>query len=217
MATHSSILAWRIPRTGEPDWVTAHRVAMRQTWQSGYHFHNLKLTCFIERKNLDSMLKSRDITLPTKVHIVKAMIFPIVMYECESWNIKKAESEEWMLSNCGAREDPWEHLDTREIKPINPKGNQPWIFIARTHAKAEAPIHWPLDVKSQLIGKVLDAGRDWGQEEVGVTEDKMVGWHHRLNGHEFEQALGDGDGQGRLLQSTGSQRVRHNWVTEQKQ
>ena len=85
--------------------------------------------------------------------------------------------------------------DSKEIKPVNPKGNQPWIFIGRTDAEAEAPILWPPDVKSQLIGKNPDA--DWGQEEKGMTE--MVGWHHRFNGHEFEQTPGHTEGQGRLV------------------
>ena len=84
-------------------------------------------------------------------------------------------------------------LDCQEIKPVNPKGNQPWMFIGMTDAKAEAPILWPPDAKSWLIGKDFD-GKDWGQEEKGVTENKMVGWHHQLNGHEFEQTPGDGEG-----------------------
>ena len=81
-------------------------------------------------------------------------------------------------------------LDSK-IKPVNPKGNQPWIFIGRTDAGAEAPILWPPDVKSWLIGKDPDAGKDWGQEEKGAREDEMVGWHHQLNGQAFEQTLGD--------------------------
>ena len=85
-------------------------------------------------------------------------------------------------------------LDCKEIKPVNPKGNQPWILIGKTDAEAEAPVLEPPDVKSQLIGKNLDAGKDWGQEEEGATEDEMTGWHHQLNGHQFEQALGDGEG-----------------------
>ena len=88
-------------------------------------------------------------------------------------------------------------LDSKEIKLVNPKGNQPWIFIRRTDA--EAPILWPTDAKSQLIGNNPDAGKDWGQEEKRTTEDEMVGWHHRLNGHEFEQTLEDGEGQGSLV------------------
>ena len=90
-------------------------------------------------------------------------------------------------------------LDSKEIKPVNPKGNQHWILIGRIDAEVEAPIVWPPDVKSQLIGKDPDAGKDWGQEEKGATEDEIVGWHQQLNGHEFEQALGDGDGQGGLV------------------
>ena len=89
-------------------------------------------------------------------------------------------------------------LDSKEIKPVNCKGNPPWIFIGRTSTEAEDPILWPPDVKSQLIGKDPDAGKDWGQEEKGMTEDEMVEWHHWLSGHEFEQALEDSEGQGSL-------------------
>ena len=89
-------------------------------------------------------------------------------------------------------------LDCKEIQPVHPKGNQSWIFIGRTDAEAETAILWPPDVKNWLTGKDPDAGKDWKQEEKGTTEDEMVGWHHRLNGHEFEQALGVGDGQGSL-------------------
>ena len=90
-------------------------------------------------------------------------------------------------------------MDSKEIKTVNPKGNQPWIFLGRTDAEAEAPVLWPPDAKSWLTGKDPDAGKDWGQEEKGVTEDEMAGWHHRLNGHEFEQTLGDSEGQGSLV------------------
>ena len=89
-------------------------------------------------------------------------------------------------------------LDCKEIKPVNPKGNQPWIFIGRTDAEAEAPILGPPDVKSQLIAKDPDAGKDWRQKEKGVTEDEIVGWYHWLKGHEFEQTPGDSEGQGNL-------------------
>ena len=88
-------------------------------------------------------------------------------------------------------------LDSKAIKPVNPKGNQPSIFTGRTDA--EAPILWPPDAKSQLIGKDSDAGKDWRQEEKGKTEDNTVGWHHQLNGHEFEQTPGDREGQGSLV------------------
>ena len=86
-------------------------------------------------------------------------------------------------------------LDSKEIKPINSKGNQSWIFIRRTDAEAEAPIFWPTAVKSQLIRKDLDGGKDWRQKEKKAAEDEMFGWHHQLNAHELEQALGDGEGQ----------------------
>ena len=87
-------------------------------------------------------------------------------------------------------------LYCQEIQPVNPKGNQPWIFIERTDAKTEAPVLWPPYVKSQHIGKDPDAGKDWGQEKKGMTEDEMFGWHHRFDGHEFEQAAGDREGHG---------------------
>ena len=90
-------------------------------------------------------------------------------------------------------------LDCKEIQPVKPKGNQPWELIRRTDAEAEAPILWPPDVKSRLTGKDPDAGKDWGREEKGTTEDKMVGWHYWLNGHDFEQAPGDREGQGSLV------------------
>ena len=89
-------------------------------------------------------------------------------------------------------------LDFKEIKPVNPKGNQSWIFIGKTDAEAETPILWPPDVKNWLVTKDPDAGKDWRQEEKGTTEEGMVGWHHQLDGHEFEQTPGVGDGQGNL-------------------
>ena len=90
-------------------------------------------------------------------------------------------------------------LDMKEIKPVNPKGNNFWIFFGGTDAKAEAPILWPSDVKNWLIGRNPNAGKDWRQEEKGTTEDEMVEWHHWLSGREFEQGLGVGDGQGSLV------------------
>ena len=102
----------------------------------------------------------------------------------------------WILVLEKTLESP---LDSKEIKSVNPKGNKSWIFIGRTDAEAEAPIIWPPDAKSQLIGKDPDAGKDWRQEEKGKTEDEMVGWNHWLNEHEFEQTLGGGEGQGSLV------------------
>ena len=106
--------------------------------------------------------------------------------------ILQARILEWIASS------PPRDLPDPMIKPVNPKGNQPWIFIGRTDAEAEAPIHWPPDVKSWLIWKDPGAGEDWRQEEKGMTEDEMVGWHHWLDGHEFEQTPGDGERQGSL-------------------
>ena len=123
------------------------------------------------------------------------MAFPIVMYDV-SWTIKKADCQCFQIV---VLEKTLESLlDSNEIKPVNPKGNQPWIFIGRTDAEAEAPIPWPPDVKSWVIGKDPDARKDWGQEEKGVTEDEMVGWHHWLNGHESEQTPGNSEAQGSL-------------------
>ena len=115
-----------------------------------------------------------------------------------SWAVKKAECQKigaFKLWCCRRLENPW---GSKEIKPVNPKGNQPWIFIGRTDAEAEAPILWLPDAKGQLIGKNSDAGKDWGQEEKRVTEDETVGWYHQLNGHEFKQTPGDSKGQGSL-------------------
>ena len=139
-----------------------------------------------------------------------------VMSGCESWTIKKAEHQrldDFELWCWKILESP---LDCKEIKPVNPKGNQPWIFIGRTNAEAEVPILWLPDVKSQLTGKDPDAGKDWRQEEKGTTENEMVGWHHRHNGNEFEQVLEDSDTQGKpsMLQSMWSQ--RHDWATKQQ-
>ena len=109
-------------------------------------------------------------------------------------------------------------LDCKEIQPVHPIGNRSWIIIGRTDAEAEAPLLWPPDAKNWHIWKDLDAGKDWRWEEKGTRENEIPGWHHWIDGHEFEQALGVGDGQGDLacfaLQSMGSQRVRHDWVTE---
>ena len=105
-------------------------------------------------------------------------------------------------------------LDCNVIQPVHPKGDQSWIFIGKTNADVETPILWPPDAKNWLISKDPDAGKDWRQEEKGMTEDEMVGWYHQLNGHEFEQALELADREHGLLQSLGSQRVGHDWVTE---
>ena len=147
--------------------------------------------------NLESILKSRDNTLLTKVYISKAMVFPsspVWIWELdhkESWELKN-----WCFQTVVLEKTLESPLDSKEIKAVNPEGNWTWIFTGRTDA--EAPVLWPPDVKSQLIGKDSDAGRDWGQEEKGMTEDEMAGWHHRLDGHESEWTPGDGNEQGGL-------------------
>ena len=141
---------------------------------------------------------------------------PVVMYgwelDCEeSWAPKNLCF--WTVVLEKTLESP---LDYKEIQPVHPKGDQPWDFFGGNNAKAETPILWPSHVKSWLIGKDPDAGRDWGKEKRR-TEDKMAGWHHWLNGHGFEWTPGVGDGQGGLvLRFIGSQRVGHNWATELK-
>ena len=153
----------------------------------------------LERKtmtDLDSILKSRDITLPTNVHLVKAMVFPVVIYGCELDHKESWTPKNWCFWTVVLEKTLESPLDCKEIKPINPKGNQSWIFFGRAAAEAETPILWPPDVKN--IGKDPDSGKDWRQEKKSTAEDEMVRWHHRLNGHEFEQGPGVGDGQGSL-------------------
>ena len=123
----------------------------------------------------------------------------------ESWALKN-----WCFWTLVLEKTLESHLDSKEFKPVNRKRNQPWIFIGRTDVKVEAPFLWPPDAKNWLIWKDPDAGKDWRQEEKGMTEDEMVEWHQRLNGHEFEQALGDSEGQGSLA-------CWQNWVTKPQQ
>ena len=145
--------------------------------------------------NLDSILKSRDITLPTKVRLVKA-VFPVVMYGCESRTIKKAEC--WRIDAfelwCWRRllGVPWTAVRFNQsiLKEISPKYSLEGLML-----KLKLQYFWPPDVKNWLTGKHPDAGKDWRREKKGTTEGEMVGWHHWLNGREFEQAPGVGDGQ----------------------
>ena len=164
--------------------------------------HEIKRRLLLGRKvmtNLDSILKIRDITLPTKVHLVKAIVFPVVVYGCESWTMRKAEHRRIDAFELWC----WKRLlrvplDCKEIQPVHPRGDQSWVFIGRTDVEAETPVLWPPDAKSWLIWKDPDAGKDWGQEK-GTTEDEMVGWHHPLNGHGFGWTVGVGAGQGGLV------------------
>ena len=171
-----------------------------KTTADGDCSHEIKRHLVLGRKfmtNLDSIFKSRDISLPTKVRLVKAMIFPVVMYGCESWTVKRAELRRIdAFELCVVLEKTLESpLDCKEIQPVHSKGDQPWVFFGRNDAKAETPVLWPPHAKSWLTGKDPDAGRDCGQEEKGTTEDEMAGWHHRLNGPEFKWTPGVGVGQ----------------------
>ena len=164
--------------------------------------HEIKRSLLFGRKlmtNLDSILKSRDITLPTKVCLVKALVFPVVMFGCEPWTIKKPEYQiinafdlccwrRLLRVPCTARRS-----NQTILKEISPEYSLEGLML-----KLKLQNFGYLMQKKWLIGKDPDAGKDWRREEKGTTEDEMVGWHHQLNGHEFEQAAGVGDGQGGL-------------------
>ena len=158
--------------------------------------HEIKRRLLLGRKvmtNLDSIFKSRDITLPTKVHLVRAMVLSVVMYGCENWTVKKAEC--WRIDAF----ELWCWRRLKEIQLVHSEGNQPRDFFGRNNAKAETPVLWTPHAKSWLIGKDSDAGRDWGQDVKGTTEDKMARWRHGLIGRESEWTPGVGDGQGGLV------------------
>ena len=171
-------------------------------WELPKSSHEIKRRLLFGRKvmiNLDSIFKSRDIALPTKVRLVKAMVFPVVMYGFESWTVKKAEHrridafEVW----CWRRllRVPWTARRSNQsiLKEISPG-----ISLEGMMLKLKLQYFGHLNAKSWLIGKDSDAGRDWGQAEKGTTEDEMAGWHHWLDGRESEWTPGVGDGQGGL-------------------
>ena len=164
--------------------------------------YEIKRQLLLERKvmtNLGSMLKSRDITLPTKVRLVKAMVFPVVMHGCESCTVKKAEH--WRIDAfelwCWRRllRVPWTASRCNQfiLKEISPG-----ISLEEMMLKLKLQYFWLPPAKSWLIGKDSDSGRDWGQEEKGTTEDEMAGWHHWIDGCESEWTSGVGNGQGDL-------------------
>ena len=140
--------------------------------------HGIKRRLLRERKamtNLDRILKSRDITFPTKVCLVKAMVFPVVMYVCESWTTKKSwVPKNWCFWTVVLEKILESPLDCKGIQSVHPKGNQSWIFIGRTDAEAETPILWTTDVNNWLTGKDPDAGKDWRWEEKGITEGERL-------------------------------------------
>ena len=157
----------------------------------------------VKYNNLDSILKSREISLPTKVRIVKAMVFPVVKYGCESWTIRKAEH--WRIDGFGLwywrrlLKVPWTARRSNQsiLQEINPKYSLEGLKL-----KLKLQYFGHLMQRTDSLEKAPDAGKDWGQEKKGVTEDEMVGWHHRLNGHEFEQTLGDSKRQRSLAYSS---------------
>ena len=159
--------------------------------------------------NLDSIFKSRDISFASQSYGFSGS--HVWMWELdhkESWVPKN-----WCFWTVMLEKTLESPLDSKEIQPVHPKGNQSWMFIGRTDVEAETPILWPPDAKSWPIWKDPNAGKDWRQEEKGSTEDEMVVWHHRLDGHEFEQAPGVGDGQVGL-ECCSPWGVRHDWATE---
>ena len=160
----------------------------------------LKDTCSLEENLtiLDSILKSRNITLLTKVHI-HSQSYGFSSSHVQLWEMDHKEGrapKKWCFWTVVLEKTLDSPLDYQEIKPVNPKGNQCWIFIGR--ADAEALPFWSPDVKGRLTGKDPDAGKDWRQEVNGAIEGEMVGWHHRFDGHEFEQTQGDGEAQQRV-------------------
>ena len=134
-----------------------------------------------------SIAYSKAETLPTKDHLVKAMVFPVVTYGCESWTVKKSWApKNWCFWTVMLEKTLESRLDCKEIQPVHSKGDQSWVFIGKKKNKTETPILWPPHVKMWLIGKDPDAWRSWEQEEKGTTEDEMAEWHHWLDAHEFE-------------------------------
>ena len=161
--------------------------------------HEVRRWLLLGRKamtNLDSVLKIRDIILVTKVHKSRLYGLPsghVWLWELDHKEIRAPKNS--CFQTVVLEKTPESSLDSKEIKPINLKGNQPWMLIGRTDAEAEDQVFWSPDANSRLIGKVPDAGKDWGQEEMRVSEDEMAGWHHQCNGHELGQTLGDDEGQ----------------------
>ena len=176
----SSITSWQID-VEKMEIVTDFIFLGSKITADGDCSHEIKITLVLRRKavtNLDSILKSRDITMPTKFHLIKAMIFPVVMYGCESWIIKKTENQRTDAFELWCwRRGLWVAWTARRSNQFILKEISPEYSL-----EAETRILWPPDAKNWFIWKYPDAGKDWKQE----TEDEMVGWHHPLNGHEFE-------------------------------
>ena len=187
MAPHSSTLAWKIPWMEEPGGLQSWG-CKESDMTERLHFH-FSLSCIGEWNG--NPLQCSCLENPRDGGAWWAAVYGVTQSQTRLKRLSSSSSSITKMEK--TLESP---LNCKEIKPVNPKGNQPWIFIGRTDA--EAPILWPPDVTSRLIGKDPDAGKDWGQEKKGVIEDEMVGWHHWLNGHEFEQTLRDSESQGSL-------------------
>ena len=163
-------------------WLPAMKLNILTPWKKSYN------------KPRQHIKKQRH-HLPIKVHIVKAMVFPVQVWMWE-FDLKEGEvPKNWHFQIVVLEKTLESLLDSKKIKSVNPKGNQPCIFIGRSNAEAEAPIPWPLDAKSWLIGKDPEAGKVWKQQDKRVTEDETVGLHHQFNGHELGQTPGDGEKQ----------------------
>ena len=180
--------------------------------------HEIKRRLLLGRKvltNLDSILKSRDIILPTKVCLEGSDFSSSHEW---MWGLDYKESwapKNWCFWTVVLEKTLESPLDWKDIQPVHPKGDQSWVFTGRTDVEAETPMLFPPDTKSWLIWKDPVAGKDWGQEEKGMTEDEVVVWHHRLNGHGFGWTLGVGDGQGGLACcDSWGRKVGHDWATE---
>ena len=170
------------------------------------------------REAINSVLKNKDITFLTKVRVVTAVVFPVVMHGCESWTIKKAECpKNWCFGTVVLEKTLESPLNCTEIQPVHSKGDHSWVFIGKTDAETETPILWPPHAKIWLIGKGPDAQRDWGQDKKGMMEDEMAGCHYWLNDMNlsklWELAMG-WTGKSGVLQFMGLQRVGHDWATE---
>ena len=184
--------------------------------------HEIRRCLLFGRKamtNLDSISKSRDFTLSTKVRVVTAMIFPVIMYGCESWAIKKAECQRIDAFELCCWRRLLSPLDCKEIQPVHSKGDHSWVFIGRTDAEAETPILWPPDAKSWPIGNDPDVGKDWGQEEKGMDDRGWDGWMASLTQCIWvwvDSGSWWWTGRPGVLGFMGSQWVRHTWMTELK-
>ena len=170
-------------------------------WELNHHTNSFFVLYFVSHKSESEPLINSNFGINQAIYGMwwPAMFFTVVTYGCESWTVKKAEHQRIDALNCDLEKTLESPLDCKKIQPVPPKGDQSWVFIGRTDVEAQTPILWPPDVKSWLIWKDPDAGKDWVGEEKGTTEDEMVGWHYWLNGHVFGWTPGVDDGQGGLV------------------